>query len=124
VADFIIEIFASEEQQLSYILQRLNMAISNRSSVETTLVERIEARIFSRAIERITSGVHKIEMLEQRIRSGNPLVLLEKGYAIPLIEGERVRSVKGVKRGDKITLVLADGRLDCLIEKTDKYEEE
>lgn len=124
VADFIIEIFASEEQQLSYLLQRLNMAISNRSSVETTLVERIEARIFSRAIERVTSGVHKIEMLEQRIRSGNPLVLLEKGYAIPLIEGERVRSVKGVKRGDKITLVLADGRLDCLIEKTDKYEEE
>lgn len=124
VADFIIEIFALEEQQLSYLLQRLNLAIRNRSSDENTLIERLHAKIFSKGNERLMAELHKIELLQQRVKSGNPLNLLERGYAIPMMDGLRINSVRKIKEGDLLTLILADGKVDCKIETIDNYEEE
>ncbi|MEZ7955232.1 MAG: exodeoxyribonuclease VII large subunit, partial [Bacteroidales bacterium] len=90
VADFIIEIFASEEQRLAYLVQRLNLALRGRVAEETAKIDKVETKIISKARERITAEFHKTELLLQRINSGNPLLLLERGYAIPVINDKRV----------------------------------
>ncbi|MDD3272991.1 MAG: exodeoxyribonuclease VII large subunit [Bacteroidales bacterium] len=119
-ADFIIEIFASEEQHLSYILQRLNLAIRNRSADELAVIDRIESKVHSRAIERISKEGYKVELLVQRIKSGNPLTLLDKGYAVPLLNGKRIKSVESLAEGGDLILIMADGKIECKVEKISK----
>lgn len=124
VADFIIEIFAAEEQRLSYLLQRLNLAVRERNIEEMASIERLETKIASRARERFASAMHRVDLLQQRITSRNPITLLENGYAIPLFNGERISSVEKAKEGSRLTLLMADGKIDCIIDKISKYEEE
>ena len=124
VADFIIDIFASEEQRLSYLIQRLNLAVRGRNAEETALIDKIEAKIISKARERITAEYHKVELFIQRINSGNPLLLLERCYAIPAFNNRRINSVKGLKEDDSIRIILADGIVESKIVKIYKYEEE
>jgi exodeoxyribonuclease VII large subunit len=124
VADFIIDIFASEEQRLYYLIQRLNLAVRGRNAEETALIDKIEAKIISKARERITAEYHKVELFIQRINSGNPLLLLERGYAIPAFNNRRINSVKGLKEDDSIRIILADGIVESKIVKIYKYEEE
>ncbi len=124
VADFIIEIFASEEQRLAYLVQRLNLALRGRVAEETAKIDKVETKIISKARERITSEFHKTELLLQRINSGNPLLLLERGYAIPVINDKRVNSVKGLFGDESIRIILADGIVESKIVKILKYEEE
>ena len=124
VADFIIDIFASEEQRLSYLIQRLNLSVRGRNAEETALIDKIEAKIISKARERITAEYHKVELFIQRINSGNPLLLLERGYAIPAFNNRRINSVKGLKEDDSIRIILADGIVESKIVKIYKYEEE
>lgn len=124
VADFIIDIFASEEQRLSYLIQRLNLAVRGRNAEETALIDKIEAKIISKARERITAEYHKVELFIQRINLGNPLLLLERGYAIPAFNNRRINSVKGLKEDDSIRIILADGIVESKIVKIYKYEEE
>lgn len=124
VADFIIEIFASEEQRLAYLVQRLNLALRGRVAEETAKIDKVETKIISKARERITAEFHKTELLLQRINSGNPLLLLERGYAIPVINDKRVNSVKGLFGDESIRIILADGIVESKIVKILKYEEE
>ena len=50
----------------------------------------------------------------------SPLKVLSRGYASAMKDGEAVKSVSELKPGDKIRLVLSDGRADCLVEGTEE----
>jgi len=93
LAAFIIDIFAAEEQQVLYLLRRLTLAVQSRVMNERS----------------------RIQLLEQRVVSGNPLALLGKGYALLLKNGRRVMNSKEVEVGEMIGVMLKGGRLDCKI---------
>lgn len=123
VADFIIEMFSAEEQQLAYLLQRLSMAIRERGAEELSALEKLEMKIYSGAKERLASEIYRVDLLSQKAESGNPLTLLRRGYAVPVVKGERINSVDGIEEGGMIKIIMADGEVECKIEKIKRYED-
>ena len=56
-------------------------------------------------------------MLEARIYASDPRKVIERGFALALDDRGRVlKGAAGRKVGDKVSVMFADGTLDCLIE--------
>ncbi|MBP1671267.1 MAG: xseA [Bacteroidetes bacterium] len=120
-ADFLIDIFAAEEQQVAYLSGRLFSAIETRVIVETNRLENYKRNLMEGYRSNISNSMHRLDMLQQRILSNNPLTLLKKGYSITLCNGKRVYSVNDVNRGDHVKVFMDKGILNCNIESVD-YE--
>jgi exodeoxyribonuclease VII large subunit len=60
-----------------------------------------------------------LELLGEKIRALGPYSILQRGYSIAMIPREKkaLRSVVGLEAGEAVKLLLADGELDCRIEK-------
>lgn len=93
LADFIIDLFAAEEQQILYLSRRLSLALQSR----------------------IMSEKNRIQLLEQRIISGNPFKLLEKCYAVIYKDGRRIKDIKDICVEDKIGVILNGGHIECVV---------
>ena len=122
-ADFLIDIFAAEEQQVAYLSGRLFSAIETRVINETNRLENYKRNLMEGYRSNINNSMHRLDMLQQRILSNNPLTLLKKGYSITLCNGKRVYSVNDVNRGDNVKVLMDKGILNCNIESVD-YEKE
>jgi exodeoxyribonuclease VII large subunit len=122
-ADFLIEIFAAEEQQVLYLSGRLFSAIETRVIIETNRLENYRRTLLEGYRSNINNSMHRLDMLQQRILSNNPLTLLKKGYSITLRNGKRVYSVNDVTSGDNVKVFMDKGILNCKIESID-YEKE
>lgn len=59
----------------------------------------------------------KLEYLGQLISKVNPLLPLEKGYAVVKKEGKSILSVENISLEDIIKVRLIDGEMDCKVEK-------
>ena len=59
-----------------------------------------------------------LKVLETRIHASDPRKVIERGFALVLdAEGRVLKGVAGRKAGDKVSMMFADGALECLIEK-------
>jgi len=122
-AGFFIDIFAAEEQQVLYLSGRLFSAIETRVIVETNRLENYKRNLMEGYRSNISNSMHRLDMLQQRILSNNPLTLLKKGYSITLCNGKRVYSVDDVVRGNNVKVFMDKGILNCNIESVE-YEKE
>lgn len=59
----------------------------------------------------------RLEYLGQLISKVNPLLPLEKGYAVVKKEGKSILSVENISLEDIIKVRLIDGEMDCKVEK-------
>ena len=122
-AGFLIDIFAAEEQQVLYLSGRLFSAIETRVIVETNRLENYKRNLMEGYRSNISNSMHRLDLLQQRILSNNPLTLLKKGYSITLCNGKRVYSVDDVVRGNNVKVFMDKGILNCNIESVE-YEKE
>jgi exodeoxyribonuclease VII large subunit len=60
-----------------------------------------------------------ISMLEEKLKDMSPLSVLGRGYSIArkLPEKWVLRSSSQVSKGDRVSVKLAEGELECLVEK-------
>ena len=59
---------------------------------------------------------HHLQLLEQRIQSQDPALLLKRGYSITLKDGKSVRSASQLKSGDIIETKFAEGSVKAKVE--------
>jgi exodeoxyribonuclease VII large subunit len=61
----------------------------------------------------------EISMLQEKLKDMSPLTVLGRGYSITLKLPEKrvLRSSSQVNRGDRVSVKLAEGELECLVEK-------
>ena len=59
---------------------------------------------------------HRLQLLEQRIQSQDPALLLKRGYSITLKDGKSVRSASQLKSGDIIETKFAEGSVKAKVE--------
>ena len=92
LADFFLEIYEDEDARLSLYLSRMRMAFNNRLALMESA----------------------LNVLQARIKGADPRRILERGYALALDgEGKVMKGVSGRSKGDKVSVMFADGTLDC-----------
>lgn len=96
LADLILGMYEDEDGLLSSFMSRIKLAFNGRmSSMESA-----------------------VAVLESRIMSSDPSALLRRGYTLATDAGGVVlKSASGCAEGDRVSVLFADGRLECRIEK-------
>ncbi len=120
VADFIIDIFNGEQVRLDSLLRRISYSLSLKVGADKSAVERIEMRLRQRVKEIISQHSNRLMLLEAKLAGVDPSEILNRGFAVIYREEKRVNSVKELKKGEHLQLMLSDGA--ALIEVGDVLE--
>jgi exodeoxyribonuclease VII large subunit len=61
----------------------------------------------------------QVSLMKDRLRDLSPYSILNRGYSITrkLPEEAVLRGVKGIRKGDRVRVSLAEGELECGVEK-------
>ncbi len=81
-------------------------------------VTRIRQRLKQVGEKQIMLRRHKIELLRQRLTSCSPERIYRLGYSLVTIDGQAVRSVEDLQRGQKIVTHFIDGKATAIVEET------
>ena len=127
LADFILSMYEDEDERLSSISTRLRLAASNRINGAESALQMLRSRIRGAFVLKIAAMESALKVLETRILSADPRRMMERGYALAVDAGGRVmKGASGRNVGDRISVMFADGVLDCEVVdvKQDEYERE
>ena len=96
LADFFLDIYEDEDARLSSYMTRMRLAFNNRISL-------MESRL---------------NVLQARVAGADPRRILARGYALALDgHGRVMKGTAGRRKGEKVSVMFADGTLDCIIEE-------
>ena len=109
-----------EKIRLSRAAERIPILFSLVKSKQENKMETLNQRIASAVQRLIDRRRHALDILEQRTKSLDPTLLLQRGYTITLVNGHALRSLSAVKPGDIIVTRLADGMVKSTVNETKK----
>lgn len=117
LADEILSIYEDEDARLSSFQTRIAMVASGRISSAEAEVNMLGMRIRNGFRLKLAAMESALELLRARIVAADPTKVLERGYVLALDgEGRVIRSASVVRRDEKVSVMFADGRLDCTVE--------
>lgn len=106
------------QHSTEFLVKRLRHP-GQRLQEQSQRIDEMEQRL-SRAMKvNLQHRQHQLEKLMRAIHAVSPLATLARGYAIvtSAVSNEIIRSAKQVNVGDKITAQLAEGVLECDVNK-------
>ena len=96
LADFFLDIYEDEDARLSSYMTRMRLAFNNRLALMESA----------------------LNVLQARIMGADPRKILERGYTLVLDgDGRVMKGTAGRRKGEKVSVMFADGTLDCIIEE-------
>lgn len=120
LADFIMDIYQGEDERISSCQTRVRLAVSNRLYREETLLDSLASRVKGGFSLKIAAMESALQVLQTRIEAADPRRILDRGYALAVdAEGVVLRGAAGCKPGDKVSVMFADGVLDCIVKSKD-----
>jgi len=122
LADYIVDLYAREDERLSALQMRIRLAVSNRLYSEESLLDSLAARVKGGFSMKIAAMESALNMLQTRIEAADPRKILERGYVLVTGGcGVVVKSAGGCRPGDKVSVMFSDGILDCVVEGVTAY---
>ena len=116
LADYIMDIYEEEDERISSCETRVRLAVSNRLYRESSVLDSLAARIKGGFSLKIAAMESALQVLQTRIESADPRRILERGYALAGDgDGVVLKSASGRAAGDKVSVMFADGTLDCTV---------
>jgi len=95
LADLFLDLYLAEDEMISGYITRLRLAFINK----------------------LNAMASRVDLLESRIKAADPRGILSRGYALATDgKGVVLKSAAGVKPGDKVSVLFADGRLNCTVD--------
>jgi exodeoxyribonuclease VII large subunit len=117
LADYILDIYQEEDERISSFETRIRLAISNRMYREETRLESLSSRIKGAFALKIAAMESAVQVLQTRIEAADPRKILQRGYALALdAQGRVLKGADGRSPGDKVSVMFADGTLDCTVD--------
>ena len=107
-----------QEARLDTCYQRIAHQMDLKLSTLNAQLSTIESKIPMVLERRLTSERHRLEILEEKVHSLDPALLLKRGYSITLFHGKAVRDPQDLKAGDEIETRLEKG---TVVSKVLKY---
>ena len=112
LADYIVDLYAREDERISACESRIRLALSNRLYREEAVLDSLVARIKGGFTLKIAAMESALQVLHTRIQAADPRKILERGYILAVdAEGVVLRGAMGRNVGDKVSVMFADGTL-------------
>lgn len=106
------EVYARIETARETVLQ----TVKRRFSDERHRLDHLAYRVETSAVGCLRDARHHLDMLEQRITSQDPALLLRRGYSITLKDGRAVRDASRLKSGDVVETRVEKGTFRSVVE--------
>ena len=117
LADVFVSMYADEDAALQSFSERLRLSVSGRLYQEENRLTELSRRISAAFLNTIMSMETVLALLETRMRASDPREILRKGYVLAVDRsGTVIKSIAGKQAGDRVSLLMADGHLDCTVE--------
>ena len=117
LADFILEMYEDEDARLSSFASRMRLAFTGRLAAMETTVSNLNVRIRNASVTKVSLCESSLELLRTRIEAADPRSILKRGYALATdADGVVLKGVGGRISGDKVSVMFADGSMDCVVE--------
>ena len=114
LADYIVDIYAREDERISSFETRIRLALSNRLYREEALLDSLAARVKGGFALKIAAMESALQVLQARIAAADPRRILERGYALAVdADGVVLKGAAGRQVGDKVSVMFADGSLEA-----------
>ena len=109
--------FEIKEQKLDGLYERLNKHMLYKIDNYKTKLERLSTnRLLLNPTEIFIDKKNTLELYINKLELLNPLSVLSKGYSATSKDGHMIKSVKDVKKNDKLEIKLTDGIIDTVVE--------
>lgn len=106
-----------QEARLESLFQRLFTASKELMKQSDFLLLSLQQRVQPAVRGRLSSELHRLDVLEHRARLLDPTLLLKRGYSITLHDGKAIHNANDLKIGDTITTLLEIGQIESKVEK-------
>ena len=110
------------EQKARISSEGRSLLLYSPGKMVSTLVQTVALRrqIFEHMIDNYIKRTQTtLNVLEGKIKELGPYSVLKRGYSITrkLPDKTALRSAAGIMAGDSVNVVLAEGEIDCIVEK-------
>lgn len=117
LADEIVGMYVEEDSRLLYCAGRLRMALSSKLYQSENLVSSFLVRMKAAFGIKVSAMENALDIFEMRMRASDPREVLKKGYVLAVDgNGAVLKGVSAVVPGDRISVLMKDGRLDCIVD--------
>ncbi|MBQ9215469.1 MAG: exodeoxyribonuclease VII large subunit [Prevotella sp.] len=104
-----------QDAKIDALSSRMLSSIQQRIIGQQAKMESFEQRIPLISERRLTQEKHRLEIIEEKVHSLDPVLLLKRGYSITLFNGKAVRDPQSLKQGDEIETRLEKGIIKSII---------
>ena len=104
-----------QEAVLDALYNRILSSIRQKAVGHQADIRTLEQRLTTSIQRRLTSEHHRMEMLEEKVRSLDPALLLKRGYSITLFKGKAVKDPLSLQKGDEIETRIEKGTIKSII---------
>lgn len=111
----VIECISREQQRIIKLASVLPLAFQTVRQRQEHLLDTILLRISNAHRERHIREQHRLQLLEQRLRSLDPALMLQRGYSMTIVDGHLLHDASEVLPGQKITTRLAKGTITSIV---------
>ena len=117
LADYILDIYETEDERISSCWTQMRLAVSGRLHREAARLDMLVSRVKGGVRMRTASMEAALQVLYARIEAAHPRRILERGYALAVDkDGVVLRGVRGLVPGERLSVLYADGKLECTID--------
>ena len=118
LADYILDMYMAEDERLSSCETRIRQALSGRLYREELVLDSLASRIRGGFALKIAAMEAALQTLQTRIEAADPRRILSRGYALAVdSDGVVLKCAGGRRTGETVSVMFADGTLDCVVEK-------
>ena len=120
LADYILGLYEEEDERISSLQTRMRLAFSNKIHAAESVLNVLESRVRGGFLMKIANMEAVLKVIEARMTAADPRRILERGYALAVDSaGVVVKGTAGRKVGDKVSMMFADGTLNCTVDSVE-----
>ena len=117
LADLLLDCSAEEDRRITAYEARLQAAFRGRFAQLELRLQALGNLVRSAAAARLSTASARLDLLETKIAASDPRGILRRGYSLVLDgRGVRLPGVRDLGPGDRISVLMPDGRADCRVE--------
>lgn len=110
------KIVLQQKSLLSNIGKELKNKEEKLIGKEQSKLEKLKDQLCLQKKLQINKRQHRLDFLEQEVKFSSPEIFFKRGFSRTYLNGEIVKSIASIKKGDHISTLVGDGKIESIVE--------